>query len=372
MKISIDVIIPSFRLAEKYIVPILQLNRPQDAIIKFYIIVDNLQIQPASSILLLCDNEHVFLMINKENIGAAETRNKGISVGTGDWILFLDDDIVVNNNLLETYVSAIKQHPEETGFIGLINFPEPSSSFTEAIKVSGSMDIFTIALRKTSFAWGATANTTVNRKAIGDTRFVAAYPKSGGGEDVDFFLKVRKKNNYRNLKTLAGAIVQHPWWNNEKVDFKRPFRYGKGNSLLGYLNPEYTYYDFPNTPETLLISLIGVVIVLIAKPSWLIPLFIFIAGTLVIEMIASATQSIKRNHRGNIKVIFYVMALRFVHECGVLMGKISKLQFWRIGERFHDNGTINKISFYRLNSYKTVKWILYPLFFIYIFLRFYE
>ena len=159
------------------------------------------------------------------------------------------------------------------------------------------MDIFTIALRKTSFAWGATANIMVSRKAIGDTRFLVAYPKSGGGEDVDFFLKVRKKNNYKNLKTLPDAFVQHPWWNNEKVDFKRPFRYGRGIACWVTLILNTPYHDFPNTPETLLISLIGVVIVLIAKSSWLMPLVIFIAGALIIEITASATQTIKRSRQ---------------------------------------------------------------------------
>ena len=193
-------------------------------------------------------------------MGAAETRNKGISAGTGDWILFLDDDVVVNKDLLEVYAEAIERYPLEIGFIGLINFPEPASVFTRAIKASGSMDIFSIALRKTSFAWGATANIIVKRNAIGDTKFSEIYPKSGGGEDVDFFLKIRQKNHYQNFRTLPGAVVLHPWWNNEKVDFKRPFRYGKGNSRLGDLNPEYTYYDFLNTPETLLIAFICAVI----------------------------------------------------------------------------------------------------------------
>ena len=98
----------------------------------------------------------------------------------------------------------------------------------------------------------------------------------------------------------------------------------------------------------------------------LIPAAVFIAGVLIIEILASATQTIKRYRKGDLKVMIYVMALRFVHESGVLAGKISRLQLWRIGERFHDNGTINKIHFYRSNTYKTVKWILYPVLIFYI------
>ncbi len=365
MKISIDVIIPSYRPDEKFILPILHLSRPVNATIKFYLIIDNSSAILSPSLSRI-DEENIFIIKNEKNSGAAATRNKGIISGSGDWILFLDDDILVDENLLITYAEAASNDPNEIGFIGLINFPKPTTSFTQAISASGSMDIFSIALRKSTFAWGATANIMVKRKAINDIRFSTVYPNSGGGEDVDFFLKVRKKNNFKNFKTLKEASVKHPWWNHEKPDWRRPFRYGIGNSNLGYLNPEYTYYDFPNTPETLLLSIVAAIVAFVLKSRVLIPLFTFISGTIVIEIIASAIQAIKRKHTVNFKVIFFVMALRFVHETGVLSGKILKLQLWRIGERFHDDGSINKVSFYRTNTYKLVKWILYPLLIFYI------
>ncbi len=359
MKISIDVIIPSFRLEEKYIVPVLQLTKPLNAAIKFYLIADNPEIELSASIISFVNNEDVFLIINKENMGAAETRNAGMAAGIGDWILFLDDDIIVPNNLLQVYATAIETDPSEIGFIGLINFPQPATNFTKAIKASGSMDIFSIASRRSSFAWGATANIMIKRRAIGAIKFSTAYPKPGGGEDVDFFLKIRKQNGFQNFKTLAEAAVQHPWWNGEQVDFKRPFRYGKGNSHLGFQNPEYTYYDFPNTPETLLISCMVGGILFFLKSSWFSPTVIFTAGIIIIEIIAGSIQTIKRYSKANLKIILNVIGLRFTYETGVLAGKLSRFQLWRIGERFHDNGSINKFYFYRSNTYKTVKWILY-------------
>jgi len=45
----------------------------------------------------------------------------------------------------------------------------------------------------------------------------------------------------------------------------------------------------------------------------------------------------------------------------VLWGKLLRFRIKGIGERFHDNGIINKVYFYRTNTYKIVKWILYPL-----------
>ena len=361
MKVSIDVVIPSFRLDEKYILPILRLRKPDNALIRFYLVADNPAIIPASSIQSLVDNEQVFLAVNPQNLGASLTRNAGINMGSGEWVLLLDDDIAVSEDLLVTYANAALEHPEETGFIGLVRLPEPGTNFSAALKASGSLDIFSIAEHKPSFAWGATANIMVKRSAIGDVRFSTVYPKSGGGEDVDFFLKIREHNGYKDFKTLPQAAVVHPWWKNEQADLKRPFRYGKGNSWLPQLNPKYAYYDFPNTPETLLLSLLAAVIVLFVDPAWVIPVLLFMAGVVIIELIASSIQTIKRARTGNITVFVYVIALRLAQEAGVLWGKLSRFRFKGIGERFHDNGIINKVYFYRTNTYKIVKWILYPL-----------
>ncbi|MFT3705738.1 MAG: glycosyltransferase [Agriterribacter sp.] len=361
IKSTIDVVIPSFRLEEKFILPILMLPAPQNALINFYLIVDNPGIIPSAAIQEMTSLSYIHLIINNANIGASETRNKGIDIGTSDWILFLDDDISVKKDLLSVYADAIEQHPSEIGFIGMIELPEPLSAFTKAVKASGSMDIFGVAARKDAFAWGATANIMVSRKAIGNTRFSPAYPKSGGGEDVDFFLHVRENNEYKNYKTLPQAVVQHPWWNNETINFSRPFRYGKGNSRLGKLNPRYTYRDFLNTPETLLIALVVLIIFLFIKQHWVIPVFFFMAGVVLIECIASAVQTIKRTKSIEPPVIGFMILLRFAQEAGLLWQELIRLEWWRIGERFNDNGEVNKWKIFKSNTYRIIKWILYPL-----------
>jgi GT2 family glycosyltransferase len=361
MKSTIDVVIPSFRLEEKYILPILQLPVPEAVSATFYVIVDNPRIVVPVAIQEMVDGERVHLIINQTNIGAAETRNTGIDKGKGEWILFLDDDIVVQGQLLFTYADAIAKYSGEIGFIGMIELPEPVADFTKAVKASGSMDIFSIAARKKAFAWGATANIMINRASLKAVRFSTEYPKSGGGEDLDFFLNIRAQNGFKNYKTLPAAIVQHPWWNNEKINFSRPFRYGRGNSRLGKLNPSYTYRDFLNTPETILIAVVALIIVLLLKPGWVIPVLLFIAGILLIECIASGIQTIKRSKSANFKVMIYVVMLRLAQETGVLWEKILRVEWGRIGERFNDDGEINKQNIYRSNTYRIIKWILYPL-----------
>lgn len=370
MKISIDVVIPSFRLNEKYLLPLLQLKKPGDVEVKYFLIVDNPDIQIPNTVKEKSLHHGVTIIVNRQNIGVAKTRNRGIEAGKGDWILFLDDDIVTDENLLLDYAGAISTQPDEIGFIGYTRFPKESTSFGRAIIASGSMDIFSIALRREYFVWGATVNFLIKREAVGSIRFSDEFPKKGGGEDVDFFLHVRKANEYKSFRTRPTAMVEHPWWHDEKPDFERPYRYGKGNSLLGTRHKEYTYYDFPNTPELILMIFVALLLLVIFKPSLLSAGILFIAGIVLIEFIANAVQCLKRRKSMDLQTIWYLTLLRFFQECGVLMGKLKNGQIWRIGERFHDDGKIRKLYFYRFNSYKITKWVLYPALLLWLLLKY--
>ncbi len=370
MAVQIDVIIPSFRLEEHYLQPILSLKTPADTRIRFFLVADNPSLVPSPAIRELVDGQRVFLSINPQNMGAARTRNKAMEMGSAEWILFLDDDITVPDNLLEIYSEAIHRFPEEIGFIGLVNMPPPTKAFSHAIVASGSMDIFKIAKDLKSFAWGATANMMISRKAMGDVRFSEIYPKAGGGEDVDFFMNIRERNGYKNFKSLPEAAVEHPWWNSEASNFKRPFRYGMGNSRLPQRNPRYAYRDLPNTIETVFLSLIAGIVIAFVQPSLLPAVGLFIAGVALIEVLAGAVQAAKRRAKPGIRVYFYFLLLRLTQEAGMLWGNLSRLRFHGITERFNYNGSSRKVQFYRTNTYKLVKWVLYPLLAIWIW-RFY-
>ncbi|PSL44215.1 GT2 family glycosyltransferase [Chitinophaga niastensis] len=370
-QVSIDVVIPSFRLEEKYLLPILQLKRPESAIIRFYLVADNPALVPAEAIKSLVDNEHVFLTVNSRNLGAALTRNKGIEMGQGDWILFLDDDIVCNADLLETYVHAIEQYPEEIGFIGLVNLPKPGKSFSHAILANGSMDTFTLAAKYDSAAWGATANLMISRKAVGDVRFSERYPKFGGGEDVDFFINIRERNGYRNYKTLPAAAVAHPWWDNENANFKRFFRYGVGNSFLPQLNPKYAYRDLLDGPETLFMAVLATIVLSVINIHWLAPMLTLIGGILLIEIIAIIVQALKRKVKPSLATFRYMVQLRFVYESGILWGNLTRFRLAGISQRFNFDGSFpKKGKIFETNTYKTIKWILYPVLVFFIVKRF--
>lgn len=360
MSVSFDIVIPSFRLLEQFIVPILDLPVPPGVDAKFYLVIDNPSLEISPAISKRIDNRKVFCYRNPENKGAALSRNKGIEMGSGEWILFLDDDIFVPTNLLNQYKLAVDQFPGEIGFIGLVNFPPASNTFTKSVVASGSMDIFAVANTKPDYAWGATANMMVTRQAVGDIRFSPLYPKAGGGEDVDFFLKIRNRFEWKNFKTLSAAAVDHPWWKGESADYKRPFRYGKGNAILAIRNPEFVYRDLFNTVELILILLILLVVSLLISLQWSLAIVITLIGIVLIDYIATAVQVIKRTGKFNPLILYHTMMLRLSFQLGTLVENITRNRWTGIAERFNDNGSTRKNHLFRFNTYKIVKWVLYP------------
>ncbi len=359
MSTSIDVIIPSFRLIPETLLPILELQRPANATIHFYLIADNPDIVIDISIQNLVDNQTVTLLINKQNMGASATRNRGIEAGHNEWILFLDDDIKVAPDILLTYTQAAEKYPDETGFIGLVNMPPPPTSFAKAVDADGSISIFNAARNNESYPWGATANIMIKRSAVGDVRFSSAYPKKGGGEEVDFFLRVRQLNGFKNYKCLPAAQVEHPWWKNGQTDYARFYRLGIGNSYLAERNPQYKWYDFLNTSEMLLITVLTAFAAFAVNYNFIIYIMYFALITIITEYIVNIVRLHRKIHKIELITAFNVMLIRNTCEFGILAGNMFRFRLTGIGERFNYDGTIAKSKIFRLNRYKIIKLIIY-------------
>jgi len=279
--ISIDVIIPSYRLQSEYLIPIVQMEIPPETQVRYFIIADNPDIQTPADLIPLIDNTTINLIRNTENLGVCRARNIGIDSSAGNWILFIDDDVKPLKSLLFRYVEAIKTRPDEIGFFGEAIFPSPINSYTQSLAASGILTFFSIGKQVPSLKWAPTLNVMIRRSAIGDTRFNMIFDKFGASEEIDFFLTIYRTTR-KELCSVQNAPVFHGWWYGGKRNYSRFVRWAGGFTILITNFPEYTFYNFPNMIESLLFGLCILIPTSIYLQSPLL-LFCFFAGLILGE-----------------------------------------------------------------------------------------
>ena len=323
---SIDVVIPSYNFNEKLIDRIKQIQIPKDVIVKYFVVIDN-------PILKLPEHEieGITLIKNDENKGAHISRNVGIEAGNGEWILFLDDDIEPEPDLIMTYHDVIKEN-DAPGYIGKTSFPDPCNRFTQAVMDSDILTFFPLAETRPSMWWGVTANMMINRKAMGDIRFDKRFPKAGGGEDIDLCLRICKRTD-KEFLTAPEAMVSHGWWNRGKFGLKRFGRWAYGDSRLTILHPEWKYYNFPNVAESVLLGFIGSMLAYYLEYGelwWLLGVpFIIISAEIFSEFLRLGLSK-----RWSLINSALVVAIRGTNDTGRLLGNLSRWRIHGIFERF--------------------------------------
>ncbi|KAG2111913.1 uncharacterized protein F5147DRAFT_651043 [Suillus discolor] len=124
------------------------------------------------------------IRINESNFRALASRNRNLPV------LFLDDDVTPQDDILIEAKKAIRANPQAAGFIGNTYFPVASTVFTNAVHLAGVTYFWDIAAKmpenESDMPWGVTVSQSISSPAVFRT-----FPKTGGGEDIDFCRKKR-------------------------------------------------------------------------------------------------------------------------------------------------------------------------------------
>ena len=331
--ISLDIVVPSFRADVKVLESIRNLVCPEDMSRRIIIVLDNPN-HPVPEQLEAWKYHDITIVRNSVNLGANGSRNRGIEESTSDWILFLDDDIEPQPNLLAVYAEAIWERGNKVpGFVGITRFPKPTNSFTAGVVASDILTFFDLAEHKEEMSWGITANLMVKRNALAEHRFRSCFPKDGGGEDIDICLEI--VNSYgAKFATEPKAIVHHPWWDDGKRRYRRFSRWAYGDSQLPNLHPQYRWRNYPNTAESLLLLFFASIpmAVILEDPVWtLLGLGIgLVIGDWIVEFMRLCTA----------KSIFSPLiaiessCVRFSNDLGRVKAVIESLKPWRITERF--------------------------------------
>ena len=62
------------------------------------------------------------IVVNKNNSGSADTRNKGLDLSTGEYILFIDSDDFVDHTICEKLLHALKSNNADISMCGYNNY----------------------------------------------------------------------------------------------------------------------------------------------------------------------------------------------------------------------------------------------------------
>ncbi len=332
LKKSIDVIIPSYRLNIDFLVPILSLKKPTDWEVNHIIIADNPNLNIPNELDAFIERGVLTIIENEINLGAPESRNKGIQKAKSEWILFLDDDVIPNDDLIFQYTKAAKKYSNPyQGFIGVTRFPKPINSFTKGVISSDILTFFSLAEFYEEMAWGVTANLMVRRNAIGSHRFLTIFPKFGGGEDIDICLNVMLQFIHK-FRTISKATVNHPWWSDRFVAYKRFFRWAYGDSQLPKLHPEFKYSNFPNIIETIFLGMIiAAVFFFFTKSTIFIPLLI---GIIFGEIMGEWIKLFSTKKEISVLNAIESTMIRAFNDFGRLAGNLSRKHVSGFFERF--------------------------------------
>jgi nucleoside-diphosphate-sugar epimerase/glycosyltransferase involved in cell wall biosynthesis len=358
-KMTLDVVIPSYRVQLLFLDPILVLKPSPTCEPMFIIIIDD----PYSPNIAKLEASYahrpdVRIRVNTTNLGASASRNRGIKESAADWIIFLDDDVTPQVDMLLETEKVIRSHPHAAGFIGNAFFPVANTIFTNAVHLAGVTYFWDIAakmpLNESDMPWGVTANLIARRVQDG-VEFDLQFPKTGGGEDIDY---CRKKRDFsiahggEGFYPAPDVVVTHPWWNDGQRSYWRFYMWSKGDGGLIKLYPNLTYVDHtPNSAELFLISAmlatLGAFAYLFTRSSFMFNGAMSLAmATVIANMVHDVYRHLWRDAdrakalKSSLKGLGWIVAvvesalIRMTTECGRLIGQFERGEILLLGRRF--------------------------------------
>jgi GT2 family glycosyltransferase len=128
--------------------------------------------------------------------GPAANRNNAVGKAKGDWILFIDDDCLPSENLLNSYLSAIQSYPDISVFEGSIITNEIKTRLDQISPINlngGCLWSCNFLIKKSLFLKVKCFNSEFPYACM---------------EDVDFFDRV---NKIEVILFLKNSFVTHPY-----------------------------------------------------------------------------------------------------------------------------------------------------------------
>lgn len=265
----LDVIIPTFRLPVEHLRKLVSLRASIPCLVTFWIVVDNPSHPNLSTLLSELDNvtvPHPYtqghdselhglyqtrVLVHPFYCGASVAQNTGLLASLADWAVLLHDDVTPSRDLLDAYLSAISKHDSYNDYFhkhdyshmskepklcttfnmrvdilaGITHFPKPHSFWQHALLTSDICKNYGGPV-----AFPVTANVCI-RVRHNPHLFDPKYSNNGGGENIEYGLRVRQGGN--RMVVVPDALVLHPWFcNSATASLLHTSKWMLGESLL--------------------------------------------------------------------------------------------------------------------------------------------
>ncbi len=289
----------------------------------------------------------------------------------------MDDDCIPEHDLLLNYIKTIEKYPNHPGYIGVTNMPDAVSNFEKAITLSDMLHFFTLSENKNEMYWGITANLLIRADAIGAIRFPIHYPKKGGGEDINFCLKIIENYNEDNFKKLKlfktspESRVTHPFWPESLKSYIRFFRWGYGDVYLHKDFSKYRFHQYPNLIEYFSILLILDIVGSILFPILIFKIIIYLSINLILfcfwELICEMSKFKSQKRKFNFISLIKAVIIRQLNDLGRFIHQVPKI--WKVTQRWDYFCTGESIKYERDNALKKfIGYFIVSLFLLIIFI----
>ena len=145
----------------------------------------------------------------KNNVGRVVARNKGIKLSSGEWMFFLNSNVVVDNNIIQAYSRAIKNNVTAIG--GKIIYDSKDSFFKTYLNHVGRGINQYRQYAKIEYRHLLFGNCIIRREIFDDINLNLGLT-SYGGEELDFSYRLWEKK-YGDIIACQDAVVRrrnHP------------------------------------------------------------------------------------------------------------------------------------------------------------------
>ncbi|NJO89638.1 MAG: glycosyltransferase family 2 protein [Chloroflexia bacterium] len=278
---SISVVIPSYNSGQNLIRTIDSLYKSSKQPFEIIIVDD---CSPIATEKLISQYNIVYVRL-KHNYGPAVARNIGAKISQGKYILFIDDDIELEQDTLSLIEKDFNNNPEYSAVVGLLSHKHPNKDALSLYK--NFYMYYSLSNSPESFGCIYTSITAVKREVFFEFNGFDESHKRASVEDVDLGQRIVNagKTLHLNKKLMVVHYKRYSLKSFVKNEFIRSFDLLKMlfvNKYTKHLVSNKRYLN--NSPVTLLTTILSFITLLIWPLCFIDSSFVIINAIIILNI----------------------------------------------------------------------------------------